>query len=102
MPGKIRRAPMGSNESVMVPPGRVPDPGAFVTSKNPDEIRSTARKFSAADYAGTIRSFYPFWDSMYRPFLLGAVEALPTSGFHWKPRPEMFTAHQIIVHIAEC
>jgi len=73
-----------------------------VTSKNPAEIRSAARKLSGADYAGSIRSFYPFWDSMYRPFLLGAVEALPASRFHWKPRPEMFTAHQIIVHIAEC
>jgi uncharacterized damage-inducible protein DinB len=73
-----------------------------VTSKNPADIRTSARKLSAADYPGTIRSFYPFWDSMYRPFLLGAVEALPASRFEWKPQPEMFTAHQIIVHIAEC
>jgi uncharacterized damage-inducible protein DinB len=73
-----------------------------VTTKNPADIRASARKRSAADYGGTIRSFYPFWDSMYRPFLLGAVEALPVGRFHWKPRPELFTAHQIIVHIAEC
>jgi len=66
------------------------------------EIRLAARARSMADHPGTIRSFYPFWDSMYRPFLIQAVEALPADRFHWKPRPEMFTAQQIIVHIAEC
>jgi uncharacterized damage-inducible protein DinB len=67
-----------------------------------DRIRSAARALSAADHAGKIRSFYPLWDSMYRPFLIGAVEALPADRFHWKPRPEVFTAHQILVHMAEC
>ena len=66
------------------------------------EIRLDARARSAADHPGTIRSYYPFWDSMYRPFLIQAVEALPPDRFHWKPLPGMFTAHQIIVHIAEC
>jgi uncharacterized damage-inducible protein DinB len=66
------------------------------------EIRTRARALSAGNFAGTIRSFFPMWDSMYRPFLLTAVQALPAERFHWKPRPEMFTAHQIIVHIAEC
>ncbi len=68
----------------------------------PADIRIAARKLSEADYRGTIRSFYPFWDSMYRPFLIEAVRALPAERFHWKPKPEMFTAHQIVVHIAEC
>jgi len=66
------------------------------------QIREASRKLSAADYAGTIRSFYPFWDAQYRPFLIRAVEALPVERFHFKPLPEMFTAHQVIVHIAEC
>ncbi len=73
-----------------------------MTSHDPARIRADARKLSAANFDGTIRSYYPFWDSMYRPFLTGAVAALPRDRFHWKPRPEMLTAHQVIVHIAEC
>src|SRR5215212_6548349 len=71
-------------------------------SFDPSKIRLAARALSAADYPGTIRSYYPFWDSMYRPFLIAAVEALPEAYLHWKPRPEVFTAQQVIVHIAEC
>jgi uncharacterized damage-inducible protein DinB len=67
----------------------------------PDEIRDAGRKLSAADHPGTIRSFYPFWDAQYRPYLLMAVEALPREHFDFKPRPAMLTAHQTIVHIAE-
>ena len=66
------------------------------------DLRDAGRRRSAADFAGTIRSFYPFWDAQYRPFLIRAVEALPAERFDWKPRPELFTAHQMIVHIAEC
>ncbi len=65
------------------------------------EIRDAGRRLSAADYAGTIRSFYPFWDAQYRPFLIRAVAALPVERFDFKPRPEMLTAHQLVVHIAE-
>jgi len=65
------------------------------------ELREASRKLSAADHPGTIRSFYPYWDVQYRPYLLMAVEALPLDRFDFKPRPEMLTAHQIIVHIAE-
>ena len=68
---------------------------------SPDDIRAASRKLSAADHAGTIRSFYPFWDAQYRPYLLMAVDALPREHFDFKPRPEMLTAHQTIVHIAE-
>jgi uncharacterized damage-inducible protein DinB len=66
-----------------------------------DDIRAASRKLSAADYSGTIRSFYPYWDAQYRPYLLMAVDALPREHFDFKPRPEMLTAHQTIVHIAE-
>ena len=65
------------------------------------QLRDAGRKSSAADHPGTIRSLYPFWDTQYRPFLLQAVAALPTERFDFKPKPEMFTAHLIVVHIAE-
>jgi uncharacterized damage-inducible protein DinB len=66
-----------------------------------DEIRFASRTRSAADYPGTIRSYYPFWDTRYRPFLIKAIEAIPADRFDFKPRPELLTAHQIIVHIPE-
>jgi uncharacterized damage-inducible protein DinB len=65
------------------------------------EILKSSRPLSAASFAGTIRSYFPHWDSQIRPFLIRAVKALPADRFDWKPRPEMFTAQQIIVHIAE-
>ena len=68
---------------------------------SPDEIRAASRKISAADHTGTIRSFYPYWDVQYRPYLRMAVEALPREHFDYKPRADMLTAHQTIVHIAE-
>ncbi len=68
---------------------------------SPDDIRAASRKLSATDFTGTIRSFYPFWDAQYRPYLLMAVDALPSEHFDYKPSPPMLTAHQIIVHIAE-
>ena len=68
---------------------------------SPAEIRAASRKLSGLDHSGTIRSFYPYWDPQYRPYLLMAVEALPQQHFGFKPRPEMLTAHQAIVHIAE-
>jgi uncharacterized damage-inducible protein DinB len=67
----------------------------------PDEIRAASRARSALDYAGTIRSVYPFWDAQYRPYLLMALDALPAERFGYKPAPEILTAHQILVHIAE-
>ena len=72
-----------------------------MTTTNTAEIRETSRRVSAADYAGTIRSFYPFWDTLYRPYLLLALDALPRERFDFKPRPDMLTARQIVVHIAE-
>jgi uncharacterized damage-inducible protein DinB len=67
----------------------------------PAEIRAASRKLSAADFPGTIRSHFPYWDAQFRPYLLKAVEALPADRFDFKPRPEMLTAHQVVVHIAE-
>lgn len=68
---------------------------------SPDEIRAASRKLSATDFPGTIRSFYPYWDAQYRPYLLMAVDSLPREHFDFKPGPAMLTAHQTIVHIAE-
>lgn len=65
------------------------------------EIREASRKLSAVDYAGSIRAHYPYWDAQYRPYLLLALDALPADRFDFKPRPDMLTAHQTIVHIAE-
>ena len=65
------------------------------------ELREASRKLSAVDYPGTIRAFYPYWDAQYRPYLLMAVDALPADRFDYKPRPDMLTAHQVILHIAE-
>ncbi len=73
-----------------------------MTTPAPAQIRTSARKLSESDFRGTIHSFYPFWDAQYRPFLIRAVEALPAERFDFKPRPEMFTARQVIIHIAEC
>ena len=68
---------------------------------SPAEIRAASRKISAGDFPGTIRSCYPYWDTQYRPYLLMAVEALPREHFDFKPRPDMLTAHQTILHVAE-
>jgi uncharacterized damage-inducible protein DinB len=72
-----------------------------MSNPTPDEVREASRKLSAADYPGTIRAFYPYWDAQYRPYLLMAVEALPRDRFDFKPRPDMLTAHQVILHVAE-
>jgi len=63
--------------------------------------RELARLDSAGKHAGLIKAHYPFWDSYFRPALLTAVERLPTDHFDFKPRPEMMTARQHILHIAE-
>jgi uncharacterized damage-inducible protein DinB len=66
-----------------------------------DELTQDARLLSAVPLQGTIKAFYPFWDAQYRPYLLDAVRALPPEHYEWKPRPEMLTARQIVLHIAE-
>ena len=64
-------------------------------------LRAASVRHSAADFAGTIRAYYPFWDAQYRPYLVAAVRRLPVEKFDWKPQPGMFTARQIVLHIAE-
>lgn len=65
------------------------------------EIRAAARRRSAGDHAGTIRAYYPYWDVQYRPYLLEAMNRFPAAQLDYKPRREMMTARQIILHIAE-
>ena len=72
-----------------------------MSGKTAAELADAGRRRSAADDPGTIQSFYPFWDAQYRPFLLLAVAALPAGRFDFKPRPELLTAHQLILHVAE-
>lgn len=59
------------------------------------------RRRSGAQHEGTARSHFPWWDTQVRPGLVRLVEALPASGFDFKPRPELLTAREMIVHIAE-
>ena len=66
-----------------------------------DEITKPALTLSAGEYPGIIKSHFPFWDSYFRPYLLDAVDLLPAQHFDFKPRPEMLTARQVILHIAE-
>jgi uncharacterized damage-inducible protein DinB len=72
-----------------------------MSSMTTAEIREASRARSALDYAGTIRSHYPYWDAQYRPYLLMALDSLPAQHFGFKPRPDMLTAHQTVLHIAE-
>ena len=65
------------------------------------DIRTAARVQSAANHPGLVRSYFPFWDTRIRPFLILAVGALPQDRFGFKPAPALYTAHQVIVHIAE-
>jgi uncharacterized damage-inducible protein DinB len=65
------------------------------------EIRAASRARSGLDYPGTIRAHYPYWDAQYRPYLLMALDALPAEQFGFKPKEDMLTAHQTILHIAE-
>ncbi|NOT33867.1 MAG: DUF664 domain-containing protein [Candidatus Eisenbacteria bacterium] len=64
-------------------------------------IREAARPLSAADFPGTIRSHFPYWDVQFRPFLLDVVTALPVGQFDFKPLPVMMTARQLVLHLAE-
>ena len=65
------------------------------------DLRQEAQLSSAARYEGLLKAYYPFWDAQYRPYLIEAVEALTPELFDFKPRPEMLTARQVVLHIAE-
>ena len=66
-----------------------------------DETTAPALTLAGASFKGTVKEYFPYWDSYFRPYLLDAVELLPAEHFDWKPRPEMLTARQVILHIAE-
>jgi uncharacterized damage-inducible protein DinB len=70
-----------------------------MTIASPDPLAE--RRRSGVEHAGTIRSHFPWWDTQVRPGLIRLVEALPAQGFDFKPKPELMTAREMIVHIAE-
>jgi uncharacterized damage-inducible protein DinB len=59
------------------------------------------RRRSGAEHAGTIRAYFPWWDTQVRPGMVRMIEALPERDLDFKPRPELMTARELIVHIAE-
>jgi uncharacterized damage-inducible protein DinB len=65
----------------------------------PDPL--TERRRSRAEHAGTIRAHFPWWDTQVRPGLLRLVSAFPQKELDFKPRPELLTARELVVHIAE-
>ena len=66
-----------------------------------DAFTAPALTLAGAAFSGTVKAYFPYWDSYFRPYLLDAVDLLPAEHFDWKPRPEMLTARQVILHIAE-
>jgi len=59
------------------------------------------RRRSGAEHAGTIRAYFPWWDTQVRPGLIRVIEAFPERDLDFKPRPELLTARETVVHIAE-
>jgi uncharacterized damage-inducible protein DinB len=66
-----------------------------------DAITAPALTLAGAVFSGTVKAYFPYWDSYFRPYLLDAVDLLPAEHFDFKPRPDMLTARQVILHIAE-
>jgi len=66
---------------------------------SPDPLAE--RRRSGAEHAGTIRAYFPWWDTQVRYGLVRLVEALPEQHFDFKPRPELMTARELVVHLAE-
>jgi|SRR5688572_29305865 len=77
------------------------NPNAPATSveTSPDPIAE--RRRSGAEHAGTIRAHFPWWDTQVRPGLVRTVHAFPEQDFDFKPRPELMTMREMVVHIAE-
>src|SRR5262245_35280067 len=65
------------------------------------EMRAAARVRTAHDFAGTIRAYYPYWDAQYRPYLIEAVNRVEAAQLDYKPRPDILTAREVVLHIAE-
>jgi len=66
-----------------------------------DALTRSAWTLKSSDHAGTVKAGFPFWDSKIRPYLLDAIDLLPAAHFDYKPQPDMLTARQVILHIAE-
>jgi len=66
-----------------------------------DALTRSAWTLKGSDFAGQVKSAFPFWDSYFRPYLLDAIDLLPAAHFDFKPQPDMLTARQVILHIAE-
>lgn len=59
------------------------------------------RRRSGIEHAGTIRAYFPWWDTQVRPGLLRLVAAAAERDLDFKPRPELMTVRELVVHIAE-
>lgn len=70
------------------------------TMNPPDPLAE--RRRSGPQHAGTIRAYFPWWDTQVRPGLVRLVEAFPERDLDFKPRAELMTAREMIVHLAEC
>jgi uncharacterized damage-inducible protein DinB len=70
-----------------------------LTSEPPDPLAE--RRRSGIEHAGTIRAYFPWWETQVRPGLVRVVAAFPEQELDFKPRPELMTAREMIVHIAE-
>jgi uncharacterized damage-inducible protein DinB len=66
---------------------------------SPDPLAE--RRRSGAEHAGTIRAHFPWWDTQVRPGLVRLVEAFPERDLDFKPRPELMSVRELVVHIAE-
>jgi uncharacterized damage-inducible protein DinB len=59
------------------------------------------RRRSGAEHAGRIRAHFPWWDTQVRPGLVRLVGAFQDRDLDFKPRPELMTVRELLVHIAE-
>jgi len=59
------------------------------------------RRRHGAQHTGTIRAYFPWWDTQVRPGLLRVIAAFPERDLDFKPLPELLTARETLVHIAE-
>ena len=76
-----------------------PNAPAMNVMTPPDPIAE--RRRSGAELAGTIRAHFPWWDTQVRPGLVRLIAAFPEKDFDFKPRPELMTMRELVVHIAE-
>jgi hypothetical protein len=46
-----------------------------------DTFTKPALTLTGSDFAGTVKAYFPYWDSYFRPYLLDAIELLPAAHF---------------------